>query len=132
MTASAGARFTFTRLLVADVAASLAFYRDVLGLGVGFVDDSGHYADLDTGAGTLALFTGAVMAAALGPPAPPSPDRVALCFAVADVDAAAAAVIAAGVPLVTPPHDRPDWGLRVAHLRDPDGTLIELNAPLRA
>lgn len=24
----------------------------------------------------------------------------------------------------------PDWGIRTAHLRDPDGHLIELDAPL--
>ena len=25
-----------------------------------------------------------------------------------------------------PPTDRPDWGIRVAYVRDPDGTLIGL------
>lgn len=24
----------------------------------------------------------------------------------------------------------PDWGIRTAHLRDPDGNLIEINQPL--
>lgn len=27
---------------------------------------------------------------------------------------------------VTEPHDRPEWVMRVAHLRDPEGNLIEL------
>jgi hypothetical protein len=37
---------------------------------------------------------------------------------------------ARGVSFLNEPHDRPDWGIRVLHLRDPDGLLIELNEPL--
>jgi catechol 2,3-dioxygenase-like lactoylglutathione lyase family enzyme len=28
--------------------------------------------------------------------------------------------------VVTQPQDRPDWGIRTAHFRDPDGNLIEI------
>jgi lactoylglutathione lyase len=28
--------------------------------------------------------------------------------------------------LMAPPTDRPDWGIRTAHFRDPDGNLIEI------
>jgi catechol 2,3-dioxygenase-like lactoylglutathione lyase family enzyme len=28
--------------------------------------------------------------------------------------------------IVTQPMDRPEWGLRTAHFRDPDGNLIEI------
>jgi hypothetical protein len=28
------------------------------------------------------------------------------------------------------PQDRPEWGIRVAHVRDPDGTLVEVNEPI--
>jgi catechol 2,3-dioxygenase-like lactoylglutathione lyase family enzyme len=27
--------------------------------------------------------------------------------------------------------DRPEWGIRTAHFRDPDGNLIEINQPLK-
>jgi hypothetical protein len=37
-----------------------------------------------------------------------------------------------GVQFVTEPHDQEAWVLRVAHLRDPEGNLIEINAPLKA
>jgi lactoylglutathione lyase len=35
-----------------------------------------------------------------------------------------------GVEVVTAPTDRPGWNLRTAHIRDPDGNLVEVNAPL--
>lgn len=49
---------------------------------------------------------------------------------VEDVAAAHALCLRNGATPVTAPTDRPDWGanLRTAHLRDPDGTLIELQS----
>jgi hypothetical protein len=32
-----------------------------------------------------------------------------------------------GAPVSAEPADRSDWGIRVGYVRDPDGTLIELN-----
>ncbi len=57
-------------------------------------------------------------------------DRVALILSVEDVDAAFAALCGRGADFVTAPHDRSGWGIRVAHLRDPDGNLLELYEPL--
>jgi len=58
-------------------------------------------------------------------------DKVALTFEVADVDTAYKALRSKGVEFVTEPHDQDAWVLRVAHLRDPEGNLIEINAPLK-
>jgi len=58
-------------------------------------------------------------------------DKVALTFEVPDVDAAYKALRARGIEFVTEPHDQETWVLRVAHLRDPEGNLIEINAPLK-
>jgi predicted enzyme related to lactoylglutathione lyase len=62
--------------------------------------------------------------------ASPSQDRVALIFSVDDLDASVAKMEPHGVALVATPQDRPGWGIRTAHLRDPDENLIELNVPL--
>jgi catechol 2,3-dioxygenase-like lactoylglutathione lyase family enzyme len=35
-----------------------------------------------------------------------------------------------GEHLVNEPQSRPDWGIRFADLRDPAGTLIEINEPI--
>ncbi len=129
-------RFSHTRLLVRDYAACFRFYRDVLGFEAGFGDETSGYADFQTGEVTLALFDRGEMAAAVGtenlPAFAASQDAVALIFLVDDVDAAYEALRAKGVAFVSEPHDRADWGIRVAHFRDPDGTLLEMYTSLAA
>jgi predicted enzyme related to lactoylglutathione lyase len=53
-----------------------------------------------------------------------------LVFRLADVDAAARLLATHGADVLAEPQDRPDWGpgLRTAHLRTPDGTLVELQS----
>jgi lactoylglutathione lyase len=54
-------------------------------------------------------------------------DAVAFWVYVDDVDAALAALRAAGAEVVGEPVDQP-WGERVAQVRDPAGTLVYLGA----
>jgi lactoylglutathione lyase len=53
-------------------------------------------------------------------------NEVALIFAVDDVDETFHS-LKEKIEFITEPHDREDWGIRVAHFRDPNGTLIEIN-----
>lgn len=129
-------RFTHTRLLVGDVDACYKFYRDVMGFKPRFDAEGSVYAEFDFAGHALALFSRPLMANVLSPGAPAervnAPDTVVITLDVADVDAMAAALKARGVKFVTEPHDQKDWLLRVAHFRDPDGNLIEINAALPA
>jgi lactoylglutathione lyase len=121
-------RYSHTRLLVRDYAACFRFYRDVLGFAPTYGDEESGYADFSTGDVTLALFDRQEMAEAVGRSsvAEESPDHMALIFVVENVDQAYSDLAAKGVAFVTQPTDRPDWGIRVAHFRDPDGTLLEI------
>ena len=49
---------------------------------------------------------------------------------VGDVEAGVELSVRHGATLAVPPTDRPEWGptLRTAHLRDPEGNLIELQS----
>jgi lactoylglutathione lyase len=114
-------RLTHVRLLVDDFSASYRFYRDVLGLETAW-EDNGAYAEFRTG--------GDVMLAILPRGELPDGGASVLCFDVSDVDGAAAAVRERGGALASEPADRPEWGLRLAHLRDADGNLLELNRNL--
>lgn len=146
--------FTHTRLLVADYEACFRFYRDVLGFEVSWGDESGVYADFDTGETTLALFDEAAMAEAVGGAEPAatetspaespatetpgndvsavgSPDAVTIVLEVESVDEMYQHLSGnEEIAFDTEPHDQPGWGIRVAHFRDPAGTLIEINEPL--
>ena len=121
-------RLTHARLLVDDFAACFRFYRDVVGLEPTWGEESGGYADFDGGGATLALFVRSGMDGRAELRA--SGDGTMLVFEVEDVDAVAARVREHGVELESDPHDEAEWGIRVAHFRDPAGTLIEVNQPL--
>jgi catechol 2,3-dioxygenase-like lactoylglutathione lyase family enzyme len=123
------------RLLVTNFDGCFRFYRDVLSLPVGFGDEGNVYADFKLGGElTLALYDRQEMAQAVGttnlPAVVDSQDRVSLTFGVDDLEATVADLQTHGVELVAEPTDRPDWGMRTAHFRDPDGNLLEIFVPL--
>lgn len=125
-------KLTHVRLLSDDLEAMTRFYRDVLGLEVTLDAGDGVYKELRSGGVVLGLFRRDLMGQMIGSDLPPpaQSDAVALTFQVDDVDEAAAGVRERGAVLVAEPRDYEVAFLRVAHLRDPDGNLIELNAPL--
>ncbi|WP_431926607.1 VOC family protein [Nonomuraea jabiensis] len=129
----------YPRLLVRDFPASAAFYQAVLRelLGVEPVKVLPGYANWDIeGQAGLALFGRDRLAAAVGTADLPetaqgaAQDTAMLVMKVDDVDAAAACLARHGATVAAPPQDRPDWAptLRTAHLRDPEGNLIELQS----
>jgi lactoylglutathione lyase len=128
MTSGAPLRLTHVRLLIRDFPACFRFYRDVLGFEVLWGEEGGPYADFKAGDATVALFDRRLMAEAVGTAGKPvevdAQDRVLLICAVEDVDAAYDQLKARGIKFVTEPQDRPDWGIRTAHFRDPDGNQI--------
>ena len=114
-------RFSQARLLVDDFASAFRFYRDTLGLAVASGEESSGYASFDTGSGTVAIFErgGQGKVVELRPPG----DSTLLVLEVENVDKA---IAGKDEHVVRAPVDQPDWGGRVAYLRDPSGNLIEL------
>ncbi|MEY9930194.1 putative enzyme related to lactoylglutathione lyase [Catenulispora sp. GP43] len=129
-----------SRLLVARFAEMFDFYQAVLPemLGAKLIKGSpaGPYANWDVeDQAVLILFDRATMAAVAGTAdlpaaAAPAQDHTMFVCRVDDVDAGAELCVRHGATLVVAPTDRPDWGrtLRTAHLRDPEGNLIELQS----
>lgn len=122
------------RILVDDFTASFHFYESVLGLTAQEGQSAGPYAcfKFADGGTDIALFDRAAMTSAIGTTAadgslPPrgSAEHLVLAFRVGDVDAAYASAVAGGTPGVSEPADQAGWGMRVAHVRAPEGTLIE-------
>lgn len=123
---------THTRLLVEDVEACKVFYETMLGFGKPEVEVPGIYYEFVLGPARLGLYKRELMQDVAGvAQAAPSGDKAVLTFQVEDVDAIHAEWRQRGVQFVTAPHNQEAWVLRVAHLRDPEGNLIEINAPLR-
>jgi catechol 2,3-dioxygenase-like lactoylglutathione lyase family enzyme len=127
-------RTTHIRLLVHDFDREFRFFEDVLGFKATFGKEGENYADFDCNGVCVALFKRALMSEDIRtshkPAEADAQDRLALIFGVASVDDAVARLRKHHVAFVTEPHDRKEWGIRVAHFRDPDGNLIEMNQPL--
>src|SRR5438128_2187046 len=90
-------RIGLVMLGVGDLARSLAFYRDLLGMTVQF--ESAEFAFLDGGRVTLALSVPLARARSGGPGA------TEVVFSVGDVIAAHAALAESGVSFTQPPRD---------------------------
>lgn len=97
-----------------DYQASVAFYRDVVGLHV--------FREWVTG---TVFFLGGGLLELSRSAGPVSGDKLSLWLHVRDVDAEFARLAAAGVEIVEAPVDQP-WGLREARIRDPDGLMLVL------
>jgi predicted enzyme related to lactoylglutathione lyase len=119
-------RFDNLRILADRFREMYAFYADVLGMKATWGDaDSNFVSFHPEGTPGVALFKRELMTGAVGGGS--GADRVAVILAVDDLDAAVARI---GDRVVAPPRDMPDWGIRTAHVRDPDGNLLELYVPL--
>jgi lactoylglutathione lyase len=121
----------FVIVYVDDPAAAADFYASTFGLRTEFVS-GGEYAQMDTGTTRLGFasyalgeknFDGGVQRAG------GQPFNVELALVAEDVEAAYAIALEAGCSALAPPEDKPQ-GQRVAYVRDPFGTLLELATPL--
>jgi lactoylglutathione lyase len=119
---------------VDDPAAAADFYARTFGLTSEFVGPGGMYAQLDTGATKLGFasyalgdenFPGGVRRAGADGP----PPNVEIVLVHEDVDAAHRIAVHAGCESLAAPEDKPH-GQRVAYVRDPFGTLLELATPM--
>ena len=122
-------KLTDVRLLVDRFRECFEFYSKVMGLELAVEVPGDVYAEFKAGDGTVALYQRRLMDQVIGADhsaGSRADDRAALVFLVDDVDTAVRDLKARGATFVTEPHDQSEWGLRVAHLRDPDGNLIEI------
>ncbi|MEH2252680.1 VOC family protein [Nostoc sp.] len=123
-------QLTHLRLLVSNYKDSFLFYRDLLKFDVDWGDEDSGYAEFNTGYLKLGLFKKELMAEVVPRIEQPSyvanRDKIVLIFAVDNVDEVYKQVKDHNAIVVTQPQDRPDWGIRTAHFRDPDGNLIEI------
>ncbi|MEW5825912.1 MAG: VOC family protein [Candidatus Bipolaricaulota bacterium] len=123
-----------TRLLVTRFRECFRFYRDAIGLAPRCGTEDDTYADFATGATGISLFDPREMTETLRtcdrPPRLAAQDAVCLVFGVGDVDAVCDRLRTKGVAIVAPPTDHPEWRIRTAHVRDPEGNLIEINQPV--
>ncbi|MGW6907560.1 VOC family protein [Streptomyces sp. NPDC054940] len=116
------------RLLVRDFAACYRFYAEVLGLKAQSGAVNGPYEKFSPAVGSagIALQDRALMAEVLGELGDaPVGHRSLVVLRVDDLDAYCAQITSRGATLLHGPAPMTDR-MRVAHLKDPEGNLVEL------
>jgi lactoylglutathione lyase len=108
-------------LYVTDLATSVSFYRDIVGLDHRFTEAG--YAEFGTGETRFAIYEQRRAEWLTGHPVRPGPAGE-IMIVVDDVDAVAAGLRARGLRMLAEPADRP-WGHRTLHIADPDGFVVE-------
>jgi len=112
-------------IVTADLDRLLSFYTELLGAEevMRFPEDGpAFYVGLTLGDSELGLSTDTSVVA--GPPG-----RMLLSIEVADVDALLPTVASLGGEATSGANDMP-WGQRVAHIKDPDGNVVNLTQQL--
>jgi catechol 2,3-dioxygenase-like lactoylglutathione lyase family enzyme len=122
-------RLDHVAIRVSDLERALAFYRDLLGFRVlGQIDVPGagpprRLTHLDTGRGTLVLVSEEETSATSVAPA--GEHTFYLALRVCDLDAIVARLAHAGVTVLSAPVNT-SYGVRLAVIADPDGTVLHL------
>jgi catechol 2,3-dioxygenase-like lactoylglutathione lyase family enzyme len=122
-------RLDVIELVVADMAASLAFYRR-LGLDLPPEADTEGHVEVALPGGLRLAFDSVEVIRSFHPEwsRPSGSPRMSLAFACADaaeVDRVYAELVGAGHQGVVAPFDAP-WGMRYAVVHDPDGNGVDL------
>jgi lactoylglutathione lyase len=127
-------RFGYAIAYVQEVERSVSFYERAFGLKRRFVDESGQYAEMETGETTLAFASNELGHSNLpggfrenDPTEPPA--GVEIAFVAEDVGAAFRSALEAGATKAAEPKTKP-WGQTVAYVRDPDGVLVEIGSEM--
>jgi len=112
-------------LLVNDYKKCVDFYTTTLGLETEF--DLGIYAGIKSGENVsgLSIFNSEEMNKTIK-----TNEKAVIEFEVECVDTAYKMLKEKGVEFINEPIDIPDWEMRYAYLRDPEGNLVALFAPL--
>lgn len=124
----------FVFFFVPDVPATLNFYEEAFGLRRRYLDESGMFGELDTGATALAFAQDDFAQEGNGvhhrrSRASDEPPGVSITLVTPDLGAAWARAVEYGVTVVSEPSTKP-WGQTVGYLRDLNGIVVELAEPM--
>ena len=112
----------YAMVIVSDMARSIEFYKDKLGIPLKF--ESPDWTEFQTGTTTLALHGGGIRQEPRSESSDKDAGTCSIGFNVDDVDKTYEELKSKGVNFVMPPTQRENEGIRLAVCVDPDGLPI--------
>ncbi len=126
-------KFGYTIVYVEDVVQTSDFYQKAFGLKRKFLDESNQYAEMETGATTLAFCSETLAKSHVENFNPNSAHKIPSGFEIAltteDVHQAFKTALDAGAEKLLDPTQKP-WGQVIAYVRDNNGVLVEICSPV--
>ena len=114
-------RIDYVMVMVSDMARSVQFYRDKLGISI--KSESPDWTEFETGSTVLALHGGGKPSASSKEPAA---GTASIGFYVSNLDEKYNELKGKGVVFIMPPRERGEEGVKLAVCLDPDGLPISL------
>jgi len=127
-------KFGYTIVYVDDVEVTLDFYHRAFGFEVKFLHETKTYGELATGETLLAFAIHELGMSNQGEYIRVDADKplgIEIAFITDNVKGAFEQAVAAGAEPISEPVMKP-WGQLVAYVRAPEGTVIELGAPIES
>jgi len=126
-------RFGHTIFYVHDVKKTVEFYEKAFGISRQFIDETGQYAQMETGSTVLGFASLALAKQNLKRDFRPlSKNELFGCeisFLTRNLDKSIATALKAGAELIAPAEAKP-WGQTIAYVRDLNGILIEIGTEM--
>ena len=120
---------------VEDVAKTIAFFEKAFGLETAFIDPTGHYGQLETGATALGFasleLAGNNLPQGFRRITPKELPGCEISFTAKDVRRSLEHAVKSGAELIASPEEKP-WGQTVAYVRDFNGILVEIASSMAA
>jgi lactoylglutathione lyase len=121
---------TYVMVFVSDMARSVTFYKEVLGLKLRF--ESPEWTEFETGDAVVALHGGGTRRETRKEPETEYAGTCALGFDVEDLDETYRELRSKGVVFTMRPNVRKGEGIRLAICLDPDGLPISLSQTVKS
>jgi len=123
---------SIVRLVVDDFKSTFLFYRNIIGLQLDFGTEDDVVAEFDAGTVLLTVVDKTIAQDVAGSSYEPAEgktgDKAVIVFQVRDLDGAIRELKAKGAQNIGSIVPVPDWHIRVVHLRDPEGNLVEIQS----
>lgn len=127
-------KFGYAIIYVKNVTATVEFYERAFGLTRRFVHESGQYAEMETGATTLAFTADDLVVANITDDfvrnkSDAKPAGVEIALTSEDVSKDFQKAVTAGAKIIKEPLTKP-WGQTVGYVRDLNGIIVEIGSPV--